>query len=185
MEKEVIYKITSPSGKVYIGRTKNFDGRMYEHNYIATNDKLDYSLYKAIRKYGWDTFTKEILCEVDATESSLIEEKFIKEYDSVKKGYNNTYAGSGGNMFVNNPELLQKLKNTLSNLYSGEKNPMYGKTHSDSAKQKQKEKAKGRYSLEWFIDRYGELGKEKYEERRFWLKNRNLPKDENGRFIKS
>jgi hypothetical protein len=88
-------------------------------------------------------------------------------------------------MFVDNPELLQKLKNTLSSLYSGENNPMYGKTHSDDTKQKQKEKAKGRYSLEWFKDRYGDEGETKYEERRMWLKNRNLKKDENGRFLKA
>jgi group I intron endonuclease len=184
MEKEVIYKITSPTGKVYIGRTKNYKGRMYEHYYIALKEKSEYALYKAIQKYGWDNFTKEIICEVSKEEASVVEEKYIKEYDAVKSGYNNTYAGSGGDMFTDNPELLQKLKNTLSSLYSGENNPMYGKTHSTETKQKQKEKAKGRYSLEWFVDRYGDEGEAKYEERRMRLKNRNLKKDENGRFVK-
>ena len=65
MENEVIYKITSPKGKVYIGRTKDFMGRMNEHKHIALKHKSDYSLYKAIRKYGWDNFQKEILCEVN------------------------------------------------------------------------------------------------------------------------
>jgi hypothetical protein len=61
---------------------------------------------------------------------------------------------------------------------------MYGKTHSVEAKLKQKEKAKGRYSLNWFIDRNGkEDGVRLYEERNLWLKNRNLKKDSFGKFI--
>jgi predicted GIY-YIG superfamily endonuclease len=32
---DVIYKITSPNKKVYIGRTKNFDERMEAHRYNA------------------------------------------------------------------------------------------------------------------------------------------------------
>ena len=31
MDKQFIYKLTSPSGKVYIGRTCNFEQRMIEH----------------------------------------------------------------------------------------------------------------------------------------------------------
>ncbi len=186
MEKEVIYKITSPKGKVYIGRTKDFQGRMTEHKHIALKNKSNYALYRAIRKYGWDNFKKEIICEVDSNIAHTIEENFIIAYDSVKRGYNNTYAGCGGNMFTNNPELLEKLRKTLSVRFKGDKNGMYGKNHSDTAKQKQKERAKGRYSLEWFQKRNGmEEGERLYEERRMWLKNRNLPKDEMGRFIKS
>jgi hypothetical protein len=63
-------------------------------------------------------------------------------------------------------------------------NGMHGKQHSAEAIEKQKQAAKGRYSLEWFIDRYGDQqGPIKYEERRVFLKNRNLKKDEKGRFI--
>jgi hypothetical protein len=61
----------------------------------------------------------------------------------------------------------------------------FGKLHSDDTKQKQKEKAKGRFSLEWYIDRNGnEVGTKMYEDRCYFLKNRNLAKDENGKFIK-
>jgi group I intron endonuclease len=185
MDKQFIYKLTSPSGKVYIGRTCNFEQRMIEHK-AGAKKIMHRSLYKAIRKYGWDAFTKEIIAECDGEENAqIIEESLIKKFNSVKKGYNDTYGGNGRNMWKENPELVEKLKNTLSKKFSGEKNPMYGKSHSDSAKQKQKEKAKGRYSLEWFKERNGEEeGLRLYEERRMWLKNRNLKKDESGRFIK-
>lgn len=186
MENEVIYKISSPKGKVYIGRTKNFNGRMAEHKHNAKINKSKYALYKAINKYGWDNMIKEIICEVESSQAQKIEEEFIKIYDSVNKGYNNTYAGCGGNVFKDNPELLDKLRKTLSEKFTGENNGMFGKTHSNESKEKLKQKAKGRFTLEWFIDRNGkEEGERLYEERRESLRNRNLKKDSNGRFIKS
>jgi len=185
MDTQYIYKLTSPSGKVYIGRTDNFDRRMIEHK-AGSKKILHRSLYKAIRKYGWESFQKEIIAEcVGEDNAQIVEEGLIKKYNSVKKGYNDTYGGNGRNMWKENPELIEKLKKTLSEKFSGEKNPMYGKSHSKSAIQKQKEKAKGRFSLEWYIDRNGqEEGTRLYEERRVWLKNRNLPKDKNGKFLK-
>ena len=186
MENEVIYKISSPKGKVYIGRTKNFSGRMAEHKHNALTKNAMYPIHKAIRKYGWDNMTKEIICEVEASQAQKLEEEFILAYDAVKKGYNSTYAGAGGNMFKDNPELLEKLRKTLSEKFTGENNGMYGKTHRADTLDKLKAKAKGRFTLDWYKGRYGDSDGEKlYEERRVWLKNRNLKKDENGRFIKS
>ena len=182
---DVIYKLTSPNGKVYIGRTKNFDERMEAHRYNAMVRKYPNSLHRAIRKYGWDNFQKEIITEVESDKSQILEEQFIKAYNSVNKGYNDTYAGGGGNVFEGRPEALEKMKSILSKKHSGSGNAMYGKSHSEEAKQKQREKAKGRFSLEWFIDRNGkEEGTQLYEQRRTWLKNRNLKKDSKGRFIK-
>lgn len=186
MENEVIYKISSPNGKVYIGRTKNFNGRMAEHKHNALTKKQMYPIHKAIRKYGWDNFTKEILIETDDEQLlKKLEEEFILAYDAVKKGYNNTYGSDGGNVYVNFPERLEKMKEINREKFSGEKNPMYGKTHSDESIDKLKQKAKGRFTLDWFKERNGDVeGERLYEERRVWLKNRNLKKDDNGRFIK-
>jgi len=175
---DVIYKLTSPSGKFYIGRTKDFDNRMNAHKYNAYVRKDTYSLYVAIRKYDWDNFTKEILCEVKPEASQELEEKYIKEHNSVNRGYNDTYRGGGGSVFENRPEALEKMKSILRDKMTGEGNPMYGKTHSEETKALQKEKAKGRFSLDRYIDRNGiDKGTQLYEERRVWLKNRNLNKD--------
>ena len=184
----VIYKIVSPNGKVYIGRTKDFEKRMIQHKHTALkhyNEKYNYALYKSIRKYGWDNFEKVILFETDDDVLlKKLEEEFIKAYDSVNKGYNNMYGSDGGDVYKDNPERLNGMKQKNSELFSGEKNPMYGKTHSIDTKQKQKEKAKGRYSLQWFIDRNGkEVGERLYEERRVWLKSRNMKKDNSGKFV--
>jgi group I intron endonuclease len=185
---DVIYKLTSPSGKVYIGRTKNFEKRMGEHKNTSESNRGDCKIHQAIRKYGWDNFQKEILCEVSHKQAPIVEEQFIKAYDSYKTGYNSIETGAGGEFpYTGRRDTIeyQEYLKKMSDSTSGENNGMYGKSHSEEAKQKQREKAKGRFSLEWFIDRNGkEEGTRLYEERRTWLKNRNLKKDSKGRFIK-
>lgn len=182
---DIIYKIQSPIGKVYIGRTSDFERRMTEHKHCAYTKKSSNTIYKAIRKYGWDNMIKEIICEVEPEKAQKLEEELILAHNSVRKGYNDTYIGAGGDIWEGRRdtdeymEWVQKMKKI------NQSNRMHGKNHSKSAIQKQKEKAKGRFSLDWYIDRNGkEEGTRLYEERRVWLKNRNLPKDENGKFLK-
>ena len=182
---DIIYKIQSPIGKVYIGRTSDFERRMTEHKHCAYIKKSSNTIYKAIRKYGWDNMIKEIICEVEPEKAQKLEEELILAHNSVRKGYNDTYIGAGGDIWEGRRdtdeymEWVQKMKKI------NQSNRMHGKNHSKSAIQKQKEKAKGRFSLDWYIDRNGkEEGTRLYEERRVWLKNRNLPKDENGKFLK-
>jgi hypothetical protein len=52
---------------------------------------------------------------------------------------------------------------------------MFGKYHSDSAIEKQKQRAVGRYTLQWFTEKYGnDIGTAKYNERREMLSSRNI-----------
>jgi group I intron endonuclease len=186
METQYVYKITFLNGKCYIGRTKDINDRMYGHKRCAFHKNFNNSLYKAMRKYGEDSWIVEILAETKGEDSAqIIEEAFIKQFDSVRSGYNDTYGGSGRNMWKDNPELKEKQRKSLSERFSGDKNGMFGKTHSEEAKLKQKEKAKGRFSLEWYIDRNGkEAGQRMYDERRAFLSNRVMKRDEKGNFIK-
>jgi len=204
----IIYKLTSPSGKIYIGRTKDYHTRMQQHESRHDKGKENKVLYDAIKKYGWDNFKKEIIARVDSKVAPDVEHMMMIKYDSVKNGYNMTYSTNGGDVWEgrrDTQEYLDYIEKTRSNSmgikngfygkthtkyarkkmsHSGEKNPMHGKKHSKSAIQKQKEKAKGRFSLPWYIDRHGtDEGTRLYEERRQWLKTRNLPKDKNGKFI--
>lgn len=188
METEVIYKITSPIGKVYIGRTKNFNGRMAEHKCNALTKNAKGSIHKAIRKYGWDNMKVEIICEVDSTQSRNIEEELIRLNNSVKLGYNDTYLGSGGDLWLGRKDSDEYMEwiDKMKIINKGENNGMYGKRHTESTTFIMKQKAKGRFSLQWYIDRNGlRDGTRLYEERCIKLKNRNLQKDKNGKFMKS
>jgi len=209
MDKQYIYKLTSPSNKIYIGRTKDYIARMQQHESRYDKGKENKVLYDAIKKYGWENFTKEIIAEVNSKDAPDLEQLMMTKYDSVKNGYNMTYSTNGGDVWEGRRDTqayLDYIEKTRENStghknsmygkhhkepskkqmsHPGEKNPMFGKSHSTEAIQKQKEKAKGRFSLEWFIDRNGkEEGTRLWEERRVWLKSRNLPKDENGKFFK-
>ena len=87
----------------------------------------------------------------------------------------------GVKLNLTDEQRIQRSKTKLA-----EKNGMYGKTHRADTLDKLKAKAKGRFTLDWYKGRYGDSdGERLYEERRVWLKNRNLKKDANGRFVKS
>lgn len=189
MEKHCIYKLTSPNGKVYIGRSVDFTSRMLSHQSSANRGEKR-PLYRAIRKHGWDSFVKEVLAEVNGDQLAYETELFyINHFDSVNKGYNLSIETSGGGDNwkgrKQTPE-YEAFVAHMSSLKVGEKNNMHGKHHSDEAIAKQKAAAIGRYSLDWFIQRHGlAQGTIKYEERRSWLKSRSLKKDANGKFIKN
>ena len=104
-----IYKLTSPSGKSYIGQSKNIERRFYE--YRKLHCKTQTKLYHALRKYGWDSFKKEIIIKFDNSIKNIqlylntFEIYFINKFNTVNNGYN--LMGGGG---VNSHSEETKLK---------------------------------------------------------------------------
>ena len=83
-----IYQYTSPSGKIYIGKTKTTLKERAQKN--AKGYKGCKAFYNAIQKYGWENFEVEILDEVpldvlDETEVQYIIDKNATDRDI---GYN-------------------------------------------------------------------------------------------------
>jgi len=61
-----IYKITSPSGKIYIGQSIDIQKRIW--GYMSNHGaKKQHKLYNSLKKYGWDAHTFEIIeeCSID------------------------------------------------------------------------------------------------------------------------
>ena len=88
-EKEMtVYKHTSPDGKVYIGITKaDPDKRFNNGNGYKENELF----FRDIKKYGWESFTHELLAVGLTVEDAChMEIELIREYDSKnpEKGYN-------------------------------------------------------------------------------------------------
>lgn len=115
----IIYKLKSPSGKQYVGlTTRTFEIRMREHLNNANLKRYSYlSLYRAINKYGWASFEKEILFEGDVTIEHLreLEIFFIDKYDTFYSGYNNTLGGDATCGHVWSEEQKEKLRETRRN----------------------------------------------------------------------
>ena len=105
-----VYVHTSPSGKKYVGITSQqlkdrwgISGKGYIENKHFWN---------AIKKYGWDKFTHEIVTrDVDLEEASRIECALIKHYNSMNPeyGYNQT---TGGNWSKPSSEVRKKLSDS-------------------------------------------------------------------------
>jgi group I intron endonuclease len=75
-----IYKIISPTNKIYIGQSTNIEKRFegYKKLYCKTQTKL----YNSLKKYGWESHKTEILEE--CTENDLLErETYWKNYYKV------------------------------------------------------------------------------------------------------
>lgn len=93
----VIYLITSPKQKHYVGQTvQTFDNRMQQHKRSADieEDRCP-KLCRAIRKYGWENLTKQIIAVAySKNELDTLEKEFIIKYDSMQNGYNVLPGGS-------------------------------------------------------------------------------------------
>lgn len=100
----LIYKLTSPSGKVYVGQTsKTLEERITIHNKdrnraISTKRTLP-RFYAAWFKYPIDLWKQEVLItNLSKKEANKIEIKQISLHQSLneKFGYNMTNGGDGG-----------------------------------------------------------------------------------------
>lgn len=141
------------NNKKYIGMTSNVEARFGKDGsgYLHKNKDGKYiqpAFASAIIKYGWDNFSHEIIrsgltkAEADKLESSLILEYQTR---NPQNGYNIKEGGSNGHL---SEETKKKLRETMLGRYDGEKNPFYGKNHTQESKKemskKQKELAKTR-----------------------------------------
>lgn len=87
-----IYKIENLiNGKVYIGQSVHIERRWQEH----CMDSAQSIISDAIKKYGVENFSFEVLKECPIEELDELEKAYIKEYDSlVPFGYNVDSGGS-------------------------------------------------------------------------------------------
>lgn len=150
----IIYKTTNlKNGKIYIGKDTHNDP-----SYLGSG-KL---LRQAIKKYGKETFTKEILEECTGTNINEREIFWINYYQSRERGmgYNIASGGSGGDTISSHPNKIEiglrhsermkgrpqhnenrkpcssETREKLSKASFGENNPMFGKSHSITTKEK-------------------------------------------------
>lgn len=104
-----IYKITNwANGKVYIGQSiRDSEQRFHRHIKDAMSGRLDTHFARAIRKYGPDKFTVTVIDTAETQEELNQKEQYwIRHYDSVHCGYNETDAiyKCGGNTYLSKNE---------------------------------------------------------------------------------
>lgn len=115
----IIYKATNAvNEKSYIGyTTMPFEKRKSFH--LKDSTRLNGHFQKAIRKYGWNSFSWNIVetLIVDSKKELGVRESYwISFYDSANpiKGYNMTHGGDGGSP-------TEEVKKKISNSHKGKK----------------------------------------------------------------
>ena len=162
-----IYKITSPTGKVYIGQSINIEKRFKNYK-VLQNCKGQFKLYNSFLKYGINNHNFEIIeeCNIDLLNER---ERYWQDYykcidiNGLNLKLTNTLDKSG--------KLSEELKLKLSNSAKGKKmsekakikmrNNNLGKKLSEEHKRKIGEKSKGFKHTQETKDkiRKGKLGK--------------------------
>lgn len=56
-----VYKITSPSGKIYVGSTNNIENRKRQYKRLKSGSQR--RLLHSLLKYGWEAHNFEVICE--------------------------------------------------------------------------------------------------------------------------
>lgn len=152
----IVYKHTSPSGKVYIGITcRTVEERWGSTGYNYHDSK---KFYNAILKYGWDNFTHEIILEeVSESEAKYAEKYLIRWYKIHNISYNITDGGEGTQGFSHPMPQEAREKIRKANL---------GKKLSEETKEKLRQANLGKKASEETKEklRISHLGKKDSEE---------------------
>ena len=130
-----IYKITSPSGNVYIGQSINIKRRFSD--YRTRIKCAQKALSKSFEKYGVENHQFDIIEYCSEEELDCSERFWQDEFDVLgKKGLNCTLTKCGAKRYVHSEETRKKMSEKMS----GENNPMYGKKFSHIHRERMKGK---------------------------------------------
>lgn len=109
-----IYKITSPSNKIYIGQSKNISFRIKCYEKLRCKGQT--KLYNSLRKYGFENHTIEIIEQCSIDKLNDLEIHYISLYDCCNTGLN---INPGG--YLKSKETILKQQQTIKRRFdSGE-----------------------------------------------------------------
>lgn len=116
----IYYIKNKVNGKMYVGKTNNFERRKLEHF-----EKKELScpvLAKAYKKYGIDNFIMVPILSFKAINNTVLnqvlnalERLYIKKYNTYKNGYNLTEGGEGTSGYKHSEETKKKMSIAAKN----------------------------------------------------------------------
>jgi hypothetical protein len=134
----LVYLITNLiNNNIYVGKHSTYN---LNDDYFGSG----VAMLRAKKKYTKDNLRKDVLFYCLSEEDALeIERRIVNEDFIMRKDtYNVSVGGWGGFMKTTEGKLKHGI--IMKGLLAGEKNPMFGKTHSEKAKQTISSKAKER-----------------------------------------
>lgn len=156
----IIYKITNTvNSKGYVGQTRQTaKARFSNHKSKAKNSNSKALLHEAMREYGSDAFTIEVLEKIDSEERLNEREKYWIQHENTlsPNGYNETLGGDVLNChFSHGSKTKNIMRAKKEGMFAGKDNPFYGKHHTEETKKLMHESAKSRVVTdEWKANIY-------------------------------
>lgn len=130
----IIYKHTSPSGKVYIGQTNQIPELRFRNGEGYRSSK---KFYNAILKYGWKNFKHEILfTNLNKISADCIETDLIYYYKQIGISYNIADGGEGRTREHDTLETKQRMSVSQYRRFKNSVHPSKGRHHSKEARVK-------------------------------------------------
>jgi len=147
-----IYKITSPSNRIYIGQSIDINRRMNQYRRIDTKIKEITKLYNSLKKYGFENHTFEIIEEC-SFEDLNIRERYWQEYYKAtgKMGLNCVLVETNTKKRIISKETREKISKNNAKYWKGKKIPresvelgIKNRIYTEEYRKKIGEKSKGR-----------------------------------------
>jgi hypothetical protein len=140
----IIYKITSPANRIYVGQTNDFRKRLNAHKGSMKRKSSNVILINSFKKYGFDEHDFEIIEECD---DSILDEREIYWIEKLNTfnnclGMNMTLGGDGQRGKLDERRKAIAINNLFKN-----GNPFKGKHHTEENKKASSIRVK-KYNLE-------------------------------------
>ncbi len=133
-----IYQILNiVTGKCYIGSAIDIKQRWRGHKSgLRRGTSKNIKLQNTWNKHGEQAFEFNIIEIIDVDKEELYkrEQYYIDFFDSVKNGYNLSPAAGSNAGYKHSKETRHNMKLAKAGQHDGEKNPFYGKHHSEETR---------------------------------------------------
>jgi group I intron endonuclease len=148
-----IYKITNPSGKVYIGQAIDIERRWRDHHHKSNWAPV--KLYNSFRKYGVDNHIFEVIEQCEKEDLNLKERYYQDKYNVLEEGLNHVLQDADEKSKVYSEEARLKmserakmrscinLKEYSSNIKGKSYEERYGKEKAAEILKKKSKASKG------------------------------------------
>ena len=143
----VIYKITNPTGKIYIGCTIDWKRRFSEYRRLSMVGQR--KLYNSLKKYGYENHIFEI---IEECEENILHEReiyYINHYNCIAEGLNIRLGNRNGRL---TEETKQKISESLKGRpVTWETHGSKGYKYTDEQKQKMRKPRVNKWEREKLV----------------------------------
>ena len=133
----IIYKTTClVNNKEYIGQRKIVNKNSLDEYYIGSGSIF----LRFVKGLGKDKFKRKVLCIIksnDVSKVNSLEKFFIEKYNTIWPNGFNIIPGAACEVNPgSNLKIRKKISNSLKGRFSGDKNPFFGKKHTEETREK-------------------------------------------------